>query len=80
MEAMVLALCILMGFQGKPCPLAGKTQTKHPDVNTRRSVVATHRGAAGDRYTLFGPTLDVAFNARTKSTVNRRPHVSFLHK
>lgn len=79
MEAWVLALCILMGFQRKPSPLAGKTQTKHPDVNTG-SVVATHRGAAGDRYTLFGPTLDVAFNARTKSTVNRRPHVSFLHK
>lgn len=35
------------------------------------------RGAAGDGYTLFGPTLDVAFDASTKSTVDRRPQVPF---
>lgn len=28
------------------------------------------RGAAGDWYTLFGPTLDVAFDASTESTVD----------
>lgn len=38
----------------------------------------THRGAAGDWYTVFGPTLDVSFNAGAESAVHRRPHVSFL--
>lgn len=49
--------------------------------NTRRWLVGepvTHRGAAGDRHTLFGPTLDRSFNAGTQSAVNWRPHVSFL--
>lgn len=35
------------------------------------------RGAAGDWYTLFGATLDVAFDTSAESTVNRRPHVAF---
>lgn len=40
----------------------------------------THRGAAGDWYTLFGPTLDVSFNTGAERAVNWRPHVSFLQE
>lgn len=38
----------------------------------------THRGAAGDGDTLFGPTLDTAFDTSTEGAVHRWPHVSFL--
>lgn len=34
------------------------------------------RGAAGDWHTLFGPTLDVAFDTSAEGAVDRRPHVA----
>lgn len=66
---------------------AGRTATEHRHVKScklnRRLVIGrrgplTHRRAAGDWDTLFGPTLDASFNTGAESAVHRRPHVSFL--